>query len=67
VPGGFPNTYLDGRRMNLLSFFIDGIDRFYVEEGKGAELEKQAQVGQVLVSAKIHDGYPVLTDIKGVK
>lgn len=44
-----------------------GIDRFYVEEGTGLELENQSRKGQVLVSAKIHSGYPILTGIKGVK
>jgi len=44
-----------------------GINRFYVEEGTGLELEDSASKGQVLVSIKIHDGYPILTDIKDVK
>ncbi|WP_158638662.1 GDYXXLXY domain-containing protein [Metabacillus litoralis] len=44
-----------------------GINRFYVEEGTGLELEDSASKGQVLVSVKIHDGYPILTDIKDVK
>jgi uncharacterized membrane-anchored protein len=43
-----------------------GIDRFYVEEGTGLELEEQARKGQVLVKVKIHKGYPVITEIKGV-
>lgn len=44
-----------------------GINRFYVEEGTGLELEDSASKGQVLVSVKIHDGYPILTDIKDLK
>ncbi|MFD1737551.1 GDYXXLXY domain-containing protein [Bacillus salitolerans] len=44
-----------------------GIERFYVEEGTGLELEDQAREGQVLVSVKIQNGYPVLTDIIGIE
>lgn len=44
-----------------------GIERFYVEEGTGLELEVQARKGKVLVSVKINNGYPVLTDINGVQ
>ncbi|WP_226669812.1 GDYXXLXY domain-containing protein [Metabacillus litoralis] len=50
------------------SVFIDyGIERYYVEEGTGLELENQANQGQVLVSVKIYNGYPLLTDLKSVK
>lgn len=50
------------------SVYIDyGIDRFYVEEGTGLELEELAINGQVLVSVKIHNGYPVITDLKATK
>lgn len=44
-----------------------GIERFYVEEGTGLELEDQARKGKVLVSVKINNGYPVLTDINSVQ
>lgn len=44
-----------------------GIERFYVEEGTGLELERQAREGKVLVTAKIKDGYAILTDIKGIQ
>ncbi|MDZ5472456.1 GDYXXLXY domain-containing protein [Bacillus sp. 31A1R] len=44
-----------------------GLDRFYVEEGTGLELEEQAREGKVLVSVKIYNGYALLTNIKGVK
>ncbi len=43
-----------------------GIDRFYVEEGTGLELEELARQGKVIVKAKIHNGYSVLTEIKGL-
>jgi uncharacterized membrane-anchored protein len=44
-----------------------GIERFYVEEGSGLKLEEQARLGQVLVSVKVRNGYPVVTDIKGIQ
>jgi uncharacterized membrane-anchored protein len=44
-----------------------GIERFYVEEGTGLELEEQSRKGQVLVTVNIHNGYPVVTGIKGVQ
>jgi uncharacterized membrane-anchored protein len=48
--------------------YIDyGIERYYVEEGTGLELEEQARLGKVLVSVKIHKGYPVITDLKAIK
>jgi uncharacterized membrane-anchored protein len=48
--------------------FIDyGIERFYVEEGTGLKLEEQARLGQVLVTVKVYNGYPVITDIKAIK
>jgi uncharacterized membrane-anchored protein len=44
-----------------------GIDRFYVEEDTGLELESLARKGQVLVTVKIHKGYPIVSDIQGVQ
>lgn len=40
-----------------------GLNRFYVEEGKGLELEKLSQRGEIAVTAKVFNGYAVLTDI----
>ncbi|MRX73825.1 hypothetical protein GJU40_16910 [Bacillus lacus] len=63
----------------MLPYFIDsseneqsvrinyGIDRFYVEEGTGLELEEQAREGQVVVTVRIHDGYGLVTSVKEVK
>ncbi|PLS18129.1 hypothetical protein CVD28_07475 [Bacillus sp. M6-12] len=44
-----------------------GIDRFYVEEGTGLELEKQASKGKVLVNAKNKEGYSILTGIQAME
>jgi uncharacterized membrane-anchored protein len=44
-----------------------GIERFYVEEGTGLKLEKQAQEGQVHVLVKVYQGYPVVKDVIGVQ
>jgi uncharacterized membrane-anchored protein len=44
-----------------------GIERYYVEEGTGLQLEEQASKGQVLVSVKIHKGYPILTGIESTQ
>lgn len=53
---------------NIKVYHIDyGIERFYVEEGTGLDLEKSSREGKVLVTLKIYDGYPVLREINGVK
>lgn len=40
-----------------------GIDRFYVEEGTGLELEKLSQKGEIVVFAKVYNGYVILENI----
>lgn len=44
-----------------------GMDRFYVEEGTGLELERLSSQGKVIVTAKVYNGYYVLTDIRGIE
>jgi uncharacterized membrane-anchored protein len=61
------NELNDGTTPKKTVWVKYGIERFYVEEGTGLELEEQARKGQVLVSVKIRNGYPVVTDIKGAQ
>ncbi|MGO4889812.1 GDYXXLXY domain-containing protein [Anaerobacillus sp. MEB173] len=44
-----------------------GIDRFYVEEGTGLELEELSRQGRIVVTAKAHNGYVILTDIAEIE
>lgn len=58
------NDLNDGATPQKTAWVEYGIERFYVEEGTGLKLEEQARKGKVLVSVKIHNGYPIVTDIK---
>ncbi|HLO13003.1 MAG TPA: GDYXXLXY domain-containing protein [Pseudoneobacillus sp.] len=63
---GKMSPYFEENSLHIKSVRVDyGIDRFYVEEGTGLKLEEQARKGKVLVSVKIRNGYPVITEIKG--
>lgn len=70
---GKMSPYIQDNRWNEEGMYQEtvrvdyGIERFYVEEGTGLLLEDKARKGQVMVSVKIHNGYPVLTNLKGVQ
>lgn len=40
------------------------IERYYVPEGTGRQLEKWAQRGSLLVQLKVFDGYAIITGVK---
>lgn len=70
---GYMRPYIYGNNWNEeleLNQYVKieyGIERFYIEEGTGLKLEEQSRKGKVIVSSKIHNGYPILTGIKGVE
>lgn len=41
-----------------------GIDRYFIEENSGADLESAAQAGKVLVTLKVFKGFGVVTDLE---
>ncbi|SMB91040.1 Uncharacterized membrane-anchored protein [Desulfonispora thiosulfatigenes DSM 11270] len=41
-----------------------GLDKYFVAENTGEELEKRAREGKVLAKVKLLNGYGILTDIK---
>ena len=41
-----------------------GLNRFYVEEGSGTEIEELAAEGDVIVSVRIKDGYGIMKELK---
>ncbi|MEH6942456.1 GDYXXLXY domain-containing protein [Bacillus sp. JJ722] len=46
------------------TFYIDyGINRYYVEENTGKELEQEAQIGNVHVSLKVMNGYGLIEEL----
>lgn len=53
----------DGNNVKPYVIIDYGLDRFYVEEGTGIELEKLSQEGEVIVTAKVYNGYTILTNI----
>lgn len=47
------------------TFYIDyGIDRYYVEENTGEQLEQEAQKGNVQVSLKVMKGYGLIEGLQ---
>jgi uncharacterized membrane-anchored protein len=47
------------------TYHIDyGLDRYYVEEGTGKELEKKSQQGKLVAQLKVKNGYAVITSVK---
>ncbi|MCM3693509.1 GDYXXLXY domain-containing protein [Neobacillus niacini] len=45
------------------AFIEYSLDRYYVEDNSGTEWEEASAQGEVLVKAKLKNGYAVLTDI----
>lgn len=62
--------YLKGRitigysPLNVNEYYIDyGLNRFYVEENTGKELENQSARGELALVLKVADGYALIEDI----
>ena len=49
---------------NIYEYYIDyGLNRFYVEENTGKELENQSARGELALVLKVADGYALIEDI----
>ena len=56
--------YIDKTMDGVEVAFIEySLDRYYVEDNSGTEWEEASAEGEVLVKAKLKNGYAVLTDI----
>jgi uncharacterized membrane-anchored protein len=55
------NPTADGEKIYHVDY---GLDRYYVEEGTGKELERKSQQGKLIAQLKVKNGYAVITSVK---
>ena len=61
---GYDYQNVDGINVHSVNF---GLDRFYVPENSGKELEDLSRKGQLIAHLKVKNGYGILKEIKAVQ
>ncbi|WP_044641309.1 GDYXXLXY domain-containing protein [Risungbinella massiliensis] len=61
IVSSLPNQSLDG---SIYQIHYPALEQYYVEEGKGRELEQMSQTGQLVATLKVYKGYAILTNLE---
>lgn len=67
LKGNINYAYLKGsssEKDNLILNIDFGIDRYFIEENTGTDLENASRAGKVLVTLKVLNGFGIVTDLE---